>query len=99
MLDGLGNFSANRVFECRLQDIARHVHNVYLTESMTPVSEYFCLDSLCVAIENNQSRRLAVGLMAQVYDKCFSMLIYDATLVHAKGSNLFEAGFRLWCSP
>ena len=98
MIEGLGNFSSNEVHACRLRDVSDYIHRLFLSESMDLEAEYFWLDSLCVPVEECQTRKKAMGLMAKVYQECFAMLVIDSSLIHIKGVNLFEAGFRLWCS-
>ncbi|EEA19437.1 HET domain protein [Talaromyces marneffei ATCC 18224] len=78
--DRLGNPEANALYCCQLQRTQEMVDGLgHITESSDPVR--FWIDTLCIPVQNEQDRRLAISDMAKYYSEASCVLVLDADLM------------------
>ena len=77
--DGLGNLSENAMPACQLAFLQRAVNEANGTQSslVTP----FWIDTLCVPVNDDIARRVAINRMASVYHDAEAVLVVDSSLL------------------
>ncbi|KIW67659.1 hypothetical protein PV04_06891 [Phialophora macrospora] len=78
--DGLGNPHANTLPCCQLGRI-QHAVSVLPDQSPAP-TRWFWMDTICIPVgaENKPYRKIAIAMMARIYQRSTSVLVLDAWL-------------------